>query len=76
MYELDTTEKFRLDTSHPYEALSVMHYGSFIDNVEVMTYKDGTTFTSNRFMTTTDSLQLDTMYSGSSLNCQDMPQEE
>jgi len=33
-----------------------------------MTYKDGTSFNSNRYMTTTDSLQVDYMY------CQDMPQ--
>ena len=57
-----------LDTNHPYEAISVMHYGSSLGGQVVMTYKDGTTFSSGRKMTTTDALQLEAMY------CEQMPQ--
>ena len=62
-----------LNTNHPYEINSVMHYGSklHIRNPPyiVMTHKDdGSTFDDGRFMTTTDSLQVDEMY------CKQLPQ--
>ena len=66
-YNLMSTSHW-LDTQHPYEAISVMHYGSFLGGQLVMTYKDGTSFSSGRKMTTTDSLQLEAMY------CENMPQ--
>ena len=56
-----------MDTNHPYELDSVMHYGSFNPvlfsyNPAVMTLKDGSTFNAGKRMTTTDSLQVDEMY--------------
>jgi len=62
-----------LNTHHPYEINSVMHYSSklHIRNPPyiVMTHKDdGSTFDDGRFMTTTDSLQVDEMY------CKQLPQ--
>ena len=62
-----------LNTNHPYEINSVMHYSSklHIRNPPyiVMTHKDdGSTFDDGRFMTTTDSLQVDEMY------CKQLPQ--
>ena len=49
-------------TEYPYEAMSVMHYGSTLNGIVVMTYKDGSTFSSPSVMTTTDSLQIQYMY--------------
>ena len=56
-----------LNTNHPYEINSVMHYSSKLHIRSppyiVMTHKDdGSTFDDGRFMTTTDSLQVDEMY--------------
>ena len=51
-------------TPYPYEAQSVMHYGSGVNGNgdPVMTYLDGTTFGSPQIMTTTDALQIQTLY--------------
>ena len=55
-----------LNTNHPYELDSVMHYGSLSKNImfspTVMRLKDGSTFRPGKRMTTTDSLQVDEMY--------------
>ena len=55
-----------LNTNHPYELDSVMHYGSFNQirpvSPAVISLKDGTTFEAGKRMTTTDSLQVDEMY--------------
>ena len=53
-----------LNTNHPYELDSIMHYGSFsrLFFPAVMSLKDGSTFRPGKRMTTTDSLQVDEMY--------------
>ena len=54
-----------IPTDFPYETMSVMHYcsecGSNGDG-PVMTFHDGSRFESGKFMTTTDSLQINTYY--------------
>ena len=54
-----------IPTDYPYETMSVMHYcsecGSNGDG-PVMTFHDGSRFESGKFMTTTDSLQINTYY--------------
>ena len=60
-----------LNTNHPYELDSVMHYGSYSSKMSyppVMELKDGGRFGPGKRMTTTDSLQVDEMY------CKDFPQ--
>ena len=57
-----------MNTKHPYEIKSVMHYDAYSSGPVYMTLKDGRSFTKGRLMTTTDSLQVDEMY------CQDFPQ--
>ena len=51
-------------TQYPYEAKSVMHYGSGSNGNgnPVMTYLDGTSFSSPMVMTTTDALQVQQLY--------------
>ena len=51
-------------TQYPYEAMSLMHYGSGTNGngAPVMTYLDGTSFSAPTVMTTTDALQIQTMY--------------
>ena len=49
-----------IDTGHPYELASVMHYCSWCGTNgqgPVMTTTDGETFAAGAFMTTTDALQ-------------------
>ena len=62
-----------LNTNHPYELDSVMHYGSYSSKLSnrppaVMELKNGALFRAGERMTTTDSLQVDEMY------CKDFPQ--
>ena len=59
---------FWLNTNHPYEIKSVMHYDAYSSGPVKMTLKDGRSFSKGRLMTTTDSLQVDEMY------CKNFPQ--
>jgi len=56
-----------IDTGHPYELASVMHYCSWCGTNgqgPVMTTTDGETFAAGAFMTTTDALQFGWQFQG------------